>query len=331
METTWKCAGCGVDVPQSEAAAVAWTGGGGRAVLAYLCPACKELVAGGKFPRVRMGMDGRMEAVPSVPAEAVERACARCEKKAYIDGDADCASCDRARIEQARRLREMSHGVDPAPADANTCAPDQGFYVGEPVVDEDAGKVTIDVGLRPVFRGEFGHCNEGPTQNRPWVPERMKEAYDEILANTRRADPPGAPSLVCSDERTAEAIRKATSTCVPKSSCCPDCDEFEAEMAAELERDQSRKSKREHRLREVLAAYAHEAWSGWMRHQVEVRSAMSLCRDGRRDVEIWEFPYDVGKRWARQMRTPYAELPEAERASDRAQADKILAILRGEK
>lgn len=70
-------------------------------------------------------------------------------------------------------------------------------------------------------------------------------------------------------------------------------------------------------LREVLAAYAHEAWVGWMQYLSDKHAIYSAKRE---DAE----------RWARQMRTPYAELPEAEKASDRAQADRILAVLRGE-
>lgn len=80
-------------------------------------------------------------------------------------------------------------------------------------------------------------------------------------------------------------------------------------------------------LHERLAAYAHDAWSRWMRH---------LCNraggndDLRYSGRILLTSMNDAERWARQMGTPYAELPEAERASDRAEADRILAILRGE-
>jgi hypothetical protein len=78
-------------------------------------------------------------------------------------------------------------------------------------------------------------------------------------------------------------------------------------------------------LRERLAAYAHEAWAMWMRH-LSMRQRGTSWRGER---EIWEFEVEDAKRWDRQVRTTYAELPEAEKASDRAQADRILAILRG--
>lgn len=78
--------------------------------------------------------------------------------------------------------------------------------------------------------------------------------------------------------------------------------------------------------REALAGYAHEAWAGWMRCQAAVQLQME--RKGK-TVITWTAAEDYD-RWQRQMRTPYADLPEAEKASDRAQADRILAIMRGE-
>ena len=72
-------------------------------------------------------------------------------------------------------------------------------------------------------------------------------------------------------------------------------------------------------LREALAAVSHEIWAHWMRYQ------FSCCRaneDGTLTI-----PAERVARWGRQMDTPYAELPEGERPSDREQADKILAVL----
>lgn len=72
--------------------------------------------------------------------------------------------------------------------------------------------------------------------------------------------------------------------------------------------------------REALAAYAHEAWAGWMRYMF---SKAELNADG-----SWTMPAWAVERWQRQMQTPYADLPEREKASDRKEADEMLAILR---
>lgn len=72
--------------------------------------------------------------------------------------------------------------------------------------------------------------------------------------------------------------------------------------------------------REALAEYAHEAWSGWMEYM------FSKGEYGWADGE-WVMPKWAVERWQRQMSTPYAELPEEEKESDRAEADKMLAIV----
>lgn len=73
-------------------------------------------------------------------------------------------------------------------------------------------------------------------------------------------------------------------------------------------------------LREALADYAHEAWSGWM----EYLFSKSTPNPG----GTWTMPAWAANRWLRQMETPYAELPEGEKESDRAEADKMLALMR---
>lgn len=72
-------------------------------------------------------------------------------------------------------------------------------------------------------------------------------------------------------------------------------------------------------LREALAAYAHEAWSGWM---------MYLFGKGERGADgTWIMPKWAFDRWLRQATALYSELPESEKDSDRAEADKMLAIV----
>jgi hypothetical protein len=71
--------------------------------------------------------------------------------------------------------------------------------------------------------------------------------------------------------------------------------------------------------REQLAEYAHEAWSGWMEYMFG--KSIRLPDGG---VLI---PAPSAERWTRQMKTPYAALPESEKESDRAEADRMLAIM----
>ena len=72
-------------------------------------------------------------------------------------------------------------------------------------------------------------------------------------------------------------------------------------------------------VREMLAEYAHDAWSGWMRYLFE-----KSIRNPDGTITI---PKHAAERWTRQMNTPYRELPENEKKSDLAEADKILAII----
>jgi hypothetical protein len=75
--------------------------------------------------------------------------------------------------------------------------------------------------------------------------------------------------------------------------------------------------------REALAELAHEQWVGWMRYMF---SKSQFNDDG--TVTIPEWAVD---RWKRQVRTPYPELSDQEKSSDRTEADKVLALLFGRK
>jgi hypothetical protein len=72
-------------------------------------------------------------------------------------------------------------------------------------------------------------------------------------------------------------------------------------------------------LREQLAAIEHERWAHW---QSWMHSA---CRDnGDGSLTI---PAELVERWERQIRTPYADLSEAEKKSDREQVDRYLPLV----
>lgn len=73
-------------------------------------------------------------------------------------------------------------------------------------------------------------------------------------------------------------------------------------------------------LRERLADYAHEAWSGWMYYLFD-----KSTRNADGSVTI---PTSLVERWHRQMKVKYAVLPPSEQESDRKEADRMLAIVR---
>ena len=70
-------------------------------------------------------------------------------------------------------------------------------------------------------------------------------------------------------------------------------------------------------MREKLAELVHNSqWSGWMRY---LFSKGTFNDDG-----TWTMPAWAVERWRRQMETPYFELSESEKDSDRSEADKFL-------
>lgn len=74
-------------------------------------------------------------------------------------------------------------------------------------------------------------------------------------------------------------------------------------------------------LREGLADYAHAAWTGWMLYLFE--KSQPYNEDG--SITI---PAEYVKNLKRLMDTPYQDMPEASKESDRVEADKMLALVR---
>lgn len=72
-------------------------------------------------------------------------------------------------------------------------------------------------------------------------------------------------------------------------------------------------------LREALAKYAHDAWAGWMRY---LFSRSIGNQDGTTLI-----PKSLTERWTRQLSTPYQNLPENEKESDRKEADLMWGIV----
>ena len=71
---------------------------------------------------------------------------------------------------------------------------------------------------------------------------------------------------------------------------------------------------------EELAGYAHKVWSGWMQY---LFSKSEHLVNGAVII-----PADLVERWVRQSSTPYEELPENEKESDREEALKMMEIVR---
>jgi hypothetical protein len=72
-------------------------------------------------------------------------------------------------------------------------------------------------------------------------------------------------------------------------------------------------------LLEQLATVEHERWSHWQRY---MHSKAAKRPDGSLLI-----PPDLVRQWERQLATPYSELTEKEKESDREQVRKYLPIL----
>ena len=67
---------------------------------------------------------------------------------------------------------------------------------------------------------------------------------------------------------------------------------------------------------EKLASHCHFKWSGWMRY------LFSKCEFDKYDSYV--IPEWAVKRWSKQMETPYKDLSEKEKESDRDEARAII-------
>jgi len=73
------------------------------------------------------------------------------------------------------------------------------------------------------------------------------------------------------------------------------------------------------KLREELAELAHSQWSDWMEY---LFSKGEMNEDG-----TWTMPEWAVLRWQEQLATEYKDLSEAEKDSDRTEANKFLEAL----
>jgi len=84
--------------------------------------------------------------------------------------------------------------------------------------------------------------------------------------------------------------------------------------------------------REKLAELEHDQWAHWTKYMLDVlRPVIGLGFYEARGCGL-EDEADIVKarkalaRWKRQIETPYADLTEKEKASDREWADKVLKV-----
>jgi len=76
---------------------------------------------------------------------------------------------------------------------------------------------------------------------------------------------------------------------------------------------------------ELLAEYAHDVWSGWMKYLFQ--QCLEIEDDYGRRYGDMKIPARCAERWRRQMYTPYKDLPEVDKGSDRAEALKMQFII----
>lgn len=79
----------------------------------------------------------------------------------------------------------------------------------------------------------------------------------------------------------------------------------------------------EERLLEQLASIEHDRWAHWQKYMHS--KIMPSEHDG-----IWQIGEEHLNHWNRQIATPYSELTEAEKESDRNEVRKYLRILLSE-
>ncbi len=76
----------------------------------------------------------------------------------------------------------------------------------------------------------------------------------------------------------------------------------------------------EQELIEALADKEHASWAHWMEYLFDV------CK--RNEDGSVTIPLDLAKRWRGQVKTPYADLTEREKQSDRDEVAHILPIMK---
>lgn len=82
-------------------------------------------------------------------------------------------------------------------------------------------------------------------------------------------------------------------------------------------------------MREELAALCHDQWSHWMKYLFSKSSTLRMnSKELNTEINYGKLiPKELVDRWERQMYTPYEELTEKEKESDRKEADKFINLI----
>ena len=112
-----------------------------------------------------------------------------------------------------------------------------------------------------------------------------------------------------------EHYERLSSECSDWSSVIPEAIEFYRKHGGdEVSLDE---------LYEKLAAIEHERWADWQKY------VHSICI--RNNVGDFIIPFGMVDHWERQINTPYADLSEKEKDSDREQVDRYWDLLKFER
>jgi hypothetical protein len=110
----------------------------------------------------------------------------------------------------------------------------------------------------------------------------------------------------------------------------------EADLEAEAEKQRALALIVDPSDMEALAAAEHESWSGWAtysldRQEREIRESYGPDREQAIENAVRAFRVLAStQRWRRQAATPYEDLPEKEKESDRAEVRMKLNVYRPE-
>ena len=79
-------------------------------------------------------------------------------------------------------------------------------------------------------------------------------------------------------------------------------------------------------LREKLAYIEHQRWADWQEYQFNLCKPQDSGRGVGKPINL-VIPSELVERWGRQINTPYSELSEKEKDSDREQVDRYLPLI----